>query len=158
LLHLPDLTGLTLAITADSPWLIANIGAGLAAVLVLGQVITFHASLRLLRKRLAAILTTAAVFTFLETDPGSPGLVIDAIFGMAAASCYLLVYRTSGLAAALIACLTSWFVMTGIIFMQLGNERFMRHSLLMLEIPGLLLICAVAAPILARNRLSAVRT
>jgi hypothetical protein len=158
LLHLPDITGLVTGIGADSPWLITEAGLSFAApAIVLGLVATFHATSRLIqigaqirqgtgtRTDLAAIVTTSAVVGFLTADLSSPRFVTDPAFGALALACCLVVYRTAGLAAAVVANLTTGFVVAGIIGVHLGNASFAQRSMTLLEIPAVLVLTAIVA-------------
>jgi hypothetical protein len=68
-----------------------------------------------MRKASFAILTSAFLLALWDVDVSSRRALTDVVFGMAAILCVLLVYQTSGLAAAICANLTWRLTIAGLV-------------------------------------------
>lgn len=149
--RLPDLSDLEKAILENDPWKMGGVSLALLSGLITVSVVATHHGLkRIMRKASFAILTSAFLLALWDVDVSSRRALTDVVFGMAAILCVLLVYQTSGLAAAICANLTWRLTIAGLVGLSLDNPRFMSTSLVLLAIPATLLCAAVLLPMCRR--------
>jgi serine/threonine protein kinase len=158
LFHVPDVSSVMTAIRADSPWIFPEVSLGfMAPAVVLGLAILFHAARRVARNDLAAIVATSALSSLATVDLLSPDVITAFPFGSLAFGWCLVVYRTVGLAGAILAQLTAYFIVAGIVGVHLDNASFARASMPLLQIPLALIAVAIVAGYLGKARTSAAR-
>jgi hypothetical protein len=149
--RLPDLSDLEKAILENDPWKMGGVSLALLSGLITVSVVATHHGLkRIMRNASFAILTSAFLLALWDVDVSSRRALTDVVFGMAAILCVLLVYQTSGLAAAICANLTWRLTIAGLVGLSLDNPRFMSTSLVLLAIPATLLCAAVLLPMCRR--------
>lgn len=142
--HLPDTEYLMMGILGDAPWRFGDVGTALMTALITMAVVTTYTVLkRLTRREWFAIILSALILAFWDVDIGSPRATTDLVFGVAAICCQLMIYRTSGLTAALCANLSSRLIVAGLVGVHLENRRFAEGSLVMLAIPAVLLYAPI---------------
>jgi serine/threonine protein kinase len=149
---LPDMRYLTAGIMGDTPWRFGEVSIALMTGLItISVVTTLNVMKRFVRRTWLAILVTALVLAPCYVEVTERAFT-DLFVGVAVIVCQLMIYRTSGLLAALCANFTSQLMIAGVVGVHLDNNRFLHGSLAMLAIPTVLLCAAALTLMMRRDR------